>query len=170
MSYRRNILASLLMISGLSTALPTLAEPTNCGPMDGWGRFHEQRMGRIEQHQKQLHDALKLKPEQESAWQKFTESMRSPARPERSNREDWAKLTTPERAEKMLDLAKQRQERMAEHVAALKTFYAVLTPEQKKIFDERHVGPRGGRRGSPPSDGNAGSNPSSPPAKTEPKA
>lgn len=170
MSYRRNVLASLLVISGLSAALPTLAEPANCGPMDGWGRFHEQRMERIEQHQKKLHDALKLKPDQEGAWQKFTESMRNPARPERGNREEWAKLTTPERAEKMLDHAKQRQERMAEHVAALKTFYAVLTPEQKKIFDEQHLGPRGGRRGPPPAGGNTGPNLPSPPAKTEPKA
>lgn len=163
MSYRRNFLTRLLLVSGLAGAAHALAEPGNCGPMGGWEQFHEQRQGRIEQHQKRLHDALKLTSDQEGAWQKFTESMRNTARPERANRDDWAKLTTPERAEKMLDLAKQRQERMVEHVAALKTFYAVLTPEQKKIFDEQHAGPRPGRRGPPTGDG-AGVTPPSPPA------
>lgn len=162
MSYKRKLITSLLLVSGLASAAPVLAEPGNCGPMGGWDRFHEQRAGRVGQHQKRLHDALKLTPEQEGAWQKFTESMRDQPRPERGNREDWSKLTTPERAEKMLDHAKQRQERMAEHLAALKTFYAALAPEQKKVFDEQHAGPRGGRRGAPTADGAA----PNPPAKS----
>lgn len=144
MSYHRHFICSLLMLSSLAAAMPASAEAGNCGPMGGWERFHEQRAGRMEQHQKRLHDALKLMPDQEAAWRKFTESMHGPAVSERANREEWAKLTAPERAEKMLDLAKQRQERMVEHVAALKTFYAVLTPEQKKIFDEQHSGPHAG--------------------------
>lgn len=164
MAYHRKSIASLLLASGLAVAaLPVPAEPSNCSPMGNWDKFHEQRAGRIEQHQKRLHDALKLTPDQEGAWQKFTESMRTGARPERGNPEDWAKLTTPERAEKMLDLAKQRQERMAAHVAALKTFYTGLTPKQKKIFDEQHADPLGGRRGPPPS--GAAPNPPSPPPK-----
>lgn len=149
MSYQRKIIVSLLLVSGLAAALPASAQPGDCGPMGGWERYGEQRGARFEQRQKGLHDALKLTPEQEPAWQKFAASMRGPGKPDRVNRADWAQLTAPERAEKMLELTKQRQERMVEHVAALKGFYAVLTPEQKKVFDEQHAGPRSGRRGPP---------------------
>lgn len=149
MSYQRKIIVSLLLASGLAAALPASAQPGNCGAMGNWERYGEQRSARFEQRQKGLHDALKLTPDQEPAWQKFAASMRGPGKPERANRADWAQLTAPERAEKMLDFAKQRQESMAEHVAALKSFYAVLTPEQKKVFDEQHAGPRPGRRGQP---------------------
>lgn len=163
---RRNLIASLLLASGLAAALPVLAAgPGNCGPMGGWEEFHAQRAERMEQHQKRLHDALKLTPDQEGAWKTFADSMRPPAKAERPAREDMAKLTTPERAEKMLDLAKQRQERMAEHVAALKTFYGVLTPEQKKVFDEQHAFQRGGRRGPPAAGGNATPPAQQPPSK-----
>jgi Spy/CpxP family protein refolding chaperone len=47
----------------------------------------------------------------------------------------------------MLEMMKERQVRMGEHVAALKEFYAVLTPEQKATFDKFHSGPRHGMHG-----------------------
>jgi Spy/CpxP family protein refolding chaperone len=61
--------------------------------------------------------------------------------------EDWTKLKAPERAEKMLEMAKARQARMAEHVTALKALYAVLTPEQQKTFEDFHSAPRERMRG-----------------------
>jgi Spy/CpxP family protein refolding chaperone len=42
---------------------------------------------------------------------------------------------------------KEHQAHQTEHVAALKEFYAVLTPDQKKVFDDFHSGPRNGGRG-----------------------
>ena len=39
----------------------------------------------------------------------------------------------------MLDYSRKHQERMAQHVTALKTFYATLTPEQQKVFDEQQA-------------------------------
>lgn len=47
----------------------------------------------------------------------------------------------------MLEFAKARQEQMSEHVAALKAFYATLTPEQQQIFEDHHAAPRRGMRG-----------------------
>lgn len=149
MTCRRSFVASLLFASGLIAALP--ASSADCSPMGGWGQFREQRTERMEQRQKSLHDALKLSPDQEAGWRKYAETVRPMPPIERPDPADMAKLTAPERAEKMLDLSRQRHERMAEHVAALKTFYAALTPEQKKIFDEQQPGPRPGRRGMPPS-------------------
>lgn len=151
MNIRHNLVSSMIVGCGIAVlALNASAQSVDCGPrgpMGNWDKYQEQRGERMQQHQKRLHDALKLTPDQEGAWKKFAESSQPPARSERGEPGDWAKLTAPERAEKMLDFAKQRQERMAEHVAALKTFYAVLTPEQKKTFDDFHAGPRGGRRG-----------------------
>jgi len=45
----------------------------------------------------------------------------------------------------MLEMSKQHQAYMAERLEAMKTFYAVLTPEQQKVFDAHHAGPRGGK-------------------------
>jgi Spy/CpxP family protein refolding chaperone len=38
---------------------------------------------------------------------------------------------------------------MADHVSALKAFYATLTPEQQKTFEDFHAGPHGGMPGKP---------------------
>ena len=59
-----------------------------------------------------------------------------------AKREDWSKLSVTERADKMLEMSKARQERMGEHVVALKAFYAVLTPAQQKSFEDFHAGAR----------------------------
>jgi protein CpxP len=71
------------------------------------------------------------------------------AKPEPGKPEDWAKLTTPERADKMMERMREHQSRMFEHLVALKDFYAVLTPEQKKTFDDFHSAPRPGMRAKP---------------------
>ena len=73
------------------------------------------------------------------------------AKPAPAKPEEWAKLTTPERADKMVERMREQQSRMFEHVAALKEFYAVLTPEQKKTFDDFHssMRPGSGMRGKP---------------------
>ncbi|MBS1189395.1 MAG: hypothetical protein H6R10_1187 [Rhodocyclaceae bacterium] len=150
MNNPRNLVTGLLLAgSMMAVAAPALAHRGDCGAMGGWDNFQGQRAERMQQHRKALHDALKLTPDQEPAWKKFTESMQPMARPDRGQPGEWAKLTTPERADRMLEMSKQHQDRMATHVAALKDFYAVLTPEQKKTFDDFHAGPRGGRRGPP---------------------
>lgn len=149
MNVRFPRLGTLALAFGVAgTALPAFAMHHGCGPMmENTGPRGERQAERMEQRQKQLHDALKLAPEQEGAWKKFADSMQPGGRKLQDTPANWRSLTAPERAEKMLDLAKRHQERMAEHVAALKEFYATLSPEQKKIFDEYHSGPRGGRRG-----------------------
>jgi len=64
-----------------------------------------------------------------------------------THRDDWAKLTVPERAERRLEWMKASQLRMEEHIVSLKAFYEQLSSEQKKTFDEFHAkGKPGGRR------------------------
>src|SRR5450830_77980 len=86
----------------------------------------------------------------------FTAAMKPPATM-MANRPDYAeliKLPTPERIDKMKALHTQR---MADMTAAMeqrgeatKAFYAVLTPEQQKVFDAsitRRQGPDGRKGG-----------------------
>ena len=150
MTSYRILVSSILLASSLGVvAAPLVADPQNCGPMgtrsENWG----QRAGNIEMHHQKLHAALKLMPEQEGAWKKLMDSEPHRTKVAPGKSEDWSKLTTPERADKMLERMKEHQAQQTEHVAALKEFYAVLTPEQKKTFDDFHSAPRTGMRGKP---------------------
>jgi hypothetical protein len=96
-----------------------------------------------EQHLSRLHDRLKLNPQQEVAWKKFS-SNRMIERPPRPNPEEMDNLSAPQRLEQGLQRMRAMEAKMSEHLVALKEFYAVLTPEQQKIFDEDT--PRSGAR------------------------
>ncbi|MEI6803484.1 MAG: Spy/CpxP family protein refolding chaperone [Burkholderiales bacterium] len=87
---------------------------------------------------------LKITPAQEAAWTAFTAAMKPPA-PRAENRPDpaeMAKLPLPERLEKMRSLhtqhAAEMNAGMDARIAAVKTFYAVLSPEQQKVLDAEH--------------------------------
>lgn len=152
-----SIVAALVLgISAAALSVPSFAQRGGCvgdGPMAG--RYADGQFGeRMKQHQQRLHDALKLTPQQEGAWTKFQESHPFAGNANRPDPAEMAKLTAPERAEKMLEQQKQHQEAMGKHVVAMKDFYAQLTPEQKKVFDEQTMmgkrGQRGGMRGPGP--------------------
>ncbi len=105
------------------------------------GRWEKMR----EQHQTALHDKLKLTVQQETAWKKFVsvKPVMDPAT--RPDPAEMAKLNAPQRLEKGLEHMHAMEARLTEHLAALKDFYAVLTPEQQKIFDDQMPTP--GKRG-----------------------
>jgi Spy/CpxP family protein refolding chaperone len=84
-----------------------------------------------------LHDELKITPAQESAWNSFVASMKPAQRPGQHDRAAWAGLTAPQRAQKMIELQKQRTAFMEQRLGALNSFYSVLSPDQKKVFDEK---------------------------------
>lgn len=108
-----------------------------------------------------LHDELKITPAQENAWNAFVASMKPAGRGEhqrfgenKDGRAAWANLSAPERAQKMIERQKARTVFMEQRLTALNSFYSVLSPEQKKVFDEkaarmqsrfgRHGGAHGG--------------------------
>lgn len=158
------ILAGLLVTTGAAMAQsPTMAPATaassagkNTGPQGSHHRMGHRdpakMQARMDKHLTALKSRLKITPAQESAWTAFSASMTPPARMgERATTEqraEFAKLTTPERIDKMRAL---RTQRMGEMNAAMdqrgeatKTFYAALSPEQQKTFDAEH--PRMGQR------------------------
>ena len=73
-------------------------------------------------------------------------------RGDRPPREDFEKMSAPERLEKMLDGMKRHEARLQERLDATKAFYAKLSDSQKQVFDQEalpphhhHGGPRGPR-------------------------
>lgn len=117
------------------------------GPMMGADREHMgERMEKWhEKRQAALHDKLKLSAQQETAWKKYTAQQPVAGMMERPDPAEMAKLNAPQRLEKGLERMKALEAKLAEHLAALKEFYAVLTPEQQKIFDQQMQQP--GERG-----------------------
>ena len=112
-----------------------------------------QRMERMQAHRAKrlaaLKEKLKLSAAQESAWTTFTAASQPPAgvRPQRMDRAEFAKLTTPERLERMQARQAERSAMFAKRAEATKAFYAALTPEQQKTFDAEtvHAGMHGHR-------------------------
>lgn len=150
-------IASVLAAAGFSAMAQQPA--ANAPAADGKPRMeHHQRMDPAkmeEMHAKrvaELKAKLKITAAQEGAWTTFTTAMKPPARDaqQRPDRAELDKLSTPERLDKVRALRTQHmadmQAQMDKRDEAVKTFYATLSPEQKKVFDAEHAR-MGGHRG-----------------------
>jgi protein CpxP len=135
------IIAALLASLGsvaCAQAAPSSAQgtPPAATAREGHGRFDPARMQ--ERHAKRL-DALKQKLQlssaQEPAWTSYVAAQK-PTRMQRPDRAEFAKLSTPERIDRMRALRTARMAEMDQRGDATKTFYAALSAEQKKVFDE----------------------------------
>jgi protein CpxP len=140
---RKSIIIGLTVLglgAGSFAAQAGEAGPAREGMHAKWGE-------RAAMHQKKLHDLLTLTPSQEAAWATYSAATRHEGRGQRGERGErgaWKALPAPARMEKRIDMAKQHIAKMESHLAALNTFYAVLTPAQKKVFDDNSMG-HGGR-------------------------
>jgi protein CpxP len=107
----------------------------------------ERMKEKIAKRQAELHGKLQLNASQEAAWKEFAAAMTPTGFGKRPDRSEWQNLSALERMEKHLALMKEREARMAERLAATKAFYATLTPEQQKIFNESFMNGRRHRKG-----------------------
>ncbi|MFL6675434.1 MAG: Spy/CpxP family protein refolding chaperone [Massilia sp.] len=152
---RKQILAGLAALSMGAAAIGAHAQTQAPEGRHGSAANMEQRQAKMAefraQRQAKLHDALKLNGSQEAAWKNFVSATAPAPRGEHMDRAAFASLPAPARMEKMIALSKERTAHMESQLAALNTFYAVLTPEQKKVFDQntmrgfdgKHHGHRG---------------------------
>lgn len=136
------LILAALAAAGFAAASSAYAMAPGCGPMDGGMMFQGGPMsGKMaefrEKRQAALHDKLNLSTEQETAWKTYIEKMQAALPQNRPDREEMRKLSTPERMDRMLAMMKEGEKHMEARVAAIKEFYAVLTPEQRKLFDEQ---------------------------------
>lgn len=146
--FKPAILAAVLATS----ALAVLAQPAG-GPPPESGAGQQQsspdqrahRQERMKAHMAQraaeLKADLKLTPQQESSWNAYVAAMKPSAPQAHPKREDIAKLSTPERLDKMRELRQQREAEFDKRDAATRSFYASLSAEQQKTFDARTARP-----------------------------
>ena len=132
------------------TASPPAADETRCAQSRHSDAPHHRRGShaseRGAQHLVNLKAGLALEPQQESAWQSFAASLGAEPMRRDISRDEMAKLSTPERLDKLQTMRKQREARVGQIADATRDFYKQLKPEQQAKFDEstrrfRH-GPR----------------------------
>ena len=159
-SLRKNLMIAMSVVAMGAASLTVHAQeaaasaPASSSKMQHDGQRGQHRGGnpaeRMAKYQARLHDKLKLTAAQEPAWATFT-AANAPNKPMgdwKAKHEAMAKLSAPERMEQWIALSKERIASQESRLASLKTFYAVLTPEQKKVFDDSVPGGKdGGMRG-----------------------
>ena len=139
----RFALSVLLAGTALAAVVPAQAQPMmgEMGVHHDEGRMHERMTKHWEKRQTELKAKLHLTTAQEPAWNAFVQSMKMPAKPlmQPLDREAMAKLSTPERMEKMNSVHEANLAAMQAHVKqrseATRTFYNQLSVEQQKVFD-----------------------------------
>ena len=146
-----NLLHKHLLAAGLVAGLGISAAFAQTPPA---GRPHdparmEQHIAKMQERHAQklaeLKAKLQLHPIQESAWNSWVAAMKPPARGERPN---IAAMTTPERIDFMRARHAERAAAMDQRGEVTKSFYGVLSPTQKQVFDAEtlRMG-RGGHHG-----------------------
>lgn len=135
----KSIIIGLTVLGLGATTVSAQAEQARAGQH----QQHAQWAERAAAHQQKLREQLKLTAAQDAAFNAYTAAIKPAARAERPARGDWKTLPAPERMEKRLDMARQHVAMMETRLAALNTFYGVLTPAQKKVFDANSMGRMG---------------------------
>lgn len=125
-----------------TAALTVLAQPAGDAPRGGdrMGAMHEHGREHMQAHMAkrldELKAKLKLNPQQEASWTTYVAAMKPGAMATPPRPEDMAKLTTPERLDKMREMRKAHEAEFNKRDEATRTFYGSLSAEQKKAFDD----------------------------------
>jgi len=127
--------AGLVAVIGLATAGASFAQsPPPGGAPPGAMRMMRAEGPNPEARAQRLRDVLQLTPAQEPALKAFLLAQKPPARP--TPPQEGAKaLTTPDRLDRQRTRMVERLAAFDRRAAATRTFYAQLTPSQKKAFD-----------------------------------
>ncbi len=147
-------IAGLLATAGLTAFSQSPMNPMGAGMghdrMDKRGHMDPSRMqAHMDKKNAALKAKLKLTAAQEAGWATYVAAMKPPAdmMARQAQHAELAKLPTPERIDKMKTLHGQHMAEMTTAMdkqgEATKTFYATLTPEQKKTFDGAPMPHRG---------------------------
>ena len=137
------LLAAVLASTGLAAQAQSsgAGEP---GAMHHMARMDPAKMQEMmAKRQAELKEQLKLSAAQEAAWATYANATQPPAAmaarmdpgQRKKMHDDMQKLTTPERIDRMNAMKAQRDAEMSRRGEATKVFYAALTAEQQKVFD-----------------------------------
>lgn len=131
---------------GTRTPMMGASGPMHHGPMGMRGHMDPAKMtALVAKRLADLKAKLKLTADQEAGWIVFTNAVKPSAAMDKKHldRAELAKLTTPERIDKMRAVRAERQVAMNAEMDkrndAVKIFYAILHADQKQIFDAEHA-------------------------------
>jgi len=130
------IVATLGLAASAQTPPPAVsaAPTTTTAAGEGHGRFDPAKE-RMAKRLGALKQKLQLSGAQEGSWNSYVAALK-PTRMQRPDRAELAKLSTPERIDRMRALRTARMAEMDKRGDATKTFYAALSTEQQKVFDQ----------------------------------
>lgn len=162
-SVNKTLLAANLILLGVCLSGNALAETapvtTDAAPTAAQAQppavKGKDRKGGGAKHFQQLHQQLKLTPEQEAGWTTWmlkVEQARQQNKPSPADKQAMQSLPTPERLEKQIQFMKGRQAMLEASLEATRPFYQSLTPDQRKIFDDMSI--LGGKPKKKPADNN----------------
>ena len=137
-------------LSALAQPAPGAGGPGHRGPMDParMQEMHARMEQRMNERLEFFKFKLKITPAQEGAWGAWAAAIKpAGARPQRPDRAEFERLSTPERIDRMRAMRATRQAEMDKRFDATKAFYAQLNPEQRKVFDQESMKMLGGGRG-----------------------
>lgn len=142
---RKQILIGLTALSLGSAAFAATADDSTTAGRHGHRANAEQNQAKFAEHfakrQAKLHDLLKLTAAQEAGWTTYQAAIKPVAHEGAAGEHGaWAKLSAPERLSKGIERSKEHTARMEGHLAAVNAFYATLSAEQKKVFDDNTLG------------------------------
>lgn len=149
---KRVLMVGLIAGSGILAASSFAMTAGGPAGKDGCEAFHGQEAhakweARRAEHLSELKEKLKLRPDQEVAWNTFASAtqpgMRRAGADRQAMRGEFEKLNTPQRLDRMLAMSELRRTRMLERTQAIKAFYAQLSPAQQSVFDAEFHAQRG---------------------------
>jgi hypothetical protein len=110
------------------------------------------RQLRMERRLAALKLKLNISGAQEGAFTTWATALKPTARPQRPDRAELERMTTPERIDRMRALRATRMAEMDRRMEATKVFYGALNADQRKVFDGESMqmlrgGGKGGRGG-----------------------
>lgn len=137
---------ALVLAAAATPALAQLGGRRRGGGGDRQGRPDEkeapERVNALEVTLHELHEDLKLTPEQEPLWQSYADKLRALAgdMARESGRRflrDGAPASLPQQLDRQVDAARNRLTALEDIAQAAKALYARLSPEQQPAADPR---------------------------------
>jgi len=144
----KRLIAGCALIGLTSLALLAGAQEHQFGPCKDVTSKDDCMQTQMEKHMQaqadreaKLHDALKLTAAQEPAWKALTDNFHQQMTAMQADRKSMPtpaameKMSAPERMENHLAMMQKHLAMMQTQLTALKSFYAVLTPEQQATMN-----------------------------------
>ena len=120
-------------------------------PSAGWAERHAGRGDlRAQEMMTDLHTILRIRPDEEGAFQAFAANMAPRGRERMQEAQGERNMTTPQLIDQMDAHKAAHDAEERQRGQAVKRFYAALSPEQQQVFDALHrltVDHNGGWRG-----------------------